>query len=905
MKRNYTKPELDQILDGVVARVREEEIEAATVSDAATRVWARVSTESAQAATAPQSTAGAVEHIRNCADFQALIPDYLGGELTPARTLLFEDHTLECIPCRKALKLARTGGASVATRAVRPKAKQSTNWQITPSFRRWAIAATLVLCVGLTALVFVNRFNSGNAIAATIDAADGAVYHISEADTDALAAGAKLKQGERIRTAKESGAVLQLADNSLVEMRERSEIYLTESSVGTTIHLERGNVIVQAAKQRERHLYVATPDSLVSVTGTIFSVNSGTKGSRVSVVEGEVRVKHSNREEVLHPGDQAMTSRSIEPIPVKQEIAWSRNAEQYAKLLTELTALRNDLNNRVPRPGVRYSTRFLDMLPESTVLYAALPNLAQTLSESHRIMQERISQNPALSQWWKEHQHGPRGPELEQAIQQVREFGQYLGEEIVVSTELNGRGEPGGFLVLGELKDAAGFRPFVEQLKARLATEAKGGPALQLVDDPSAAVEGAAKNNLYVWIRGDFFAASPDLAQLRRLAASLNAPGTNRFVGSPFHTRIAEIYREGASLVVAADLEKITARVMQDESQKTDGQQRVETFRQLGLLNLKHVVVEQKDVAPHQTQSRAALTFGDSRRGIASWLAAPGPMGALDYVSPDAHVAAAFVVKDPALLVDDLLGVMETASPDLRRRLRELETQYGLDLRRDFAAPLGGEFAFAVDGPILPTPSWKMVFEVYDGARLQQTFERVVEELNKHAAKSNLKGLQWERQDAGGGRVFYTLRSADFGVSAHYAYANGYLIAAPSRALVERAIEYQQTQNTLTRSPRFTAQLPADGNANFSAVFYHNLAPLLAPLAERVAGSLPEQERTALKSMGASSAPTLAYAYAQGDRIIVASNTEGGPFGLSPASLLGGPNAFEMQHILMKALDAK
>ncbi|MDQ3754771.1 MAG: DUF3352 domain-containing protein, partial [Acidobacteriota bacterium] len=251
------------------------------------------------------------------------------------------------------------------------------------------------------------------------------------------------------------------------------------------------------------------------------------------------------------------------------------------------------------------------------------------------------------------------------------------------------------------------------------------------------------------------------------------------------------------------------------------------------------------------------------------------------------------------------LGVLETASPDLRRRLRELETQYGLDLRRDFAAPLGGEFAFAVDGPILPTPSWKMVFEVYDQARLQQTFERVVEELNKHAAKSNLKGLQWERQDAGQGRVFYTLRSADFGVSAHYAYANGYLIAAPSRALVERAIEYQQTQNTLTRSPRFTAQLPADGNANFSAVFYHNLAPLLAPLADRVASSLPEQERAALQSMGANSAPTLAYAYAQGDRIIIASNTEGGPFGLSPASLLGGPNAFEMQHILMKALDAK
>ena len=32
----------------------------------------------------------------------------------------------------------------------------------------------------------------------------------------------------------------------------------------------------------------------------------------------------------------------------------------------------------------------------------------------------------------------------------------------------------------------------------------------------------------------------------------------------------------------------------------------------------------------------------------------------------------------------------------------------------------GGEYAFAIDGPILPTPSWKLVFEVNDPAHLQQ-----------------------------------------------------------------------------------------------------------------------------------------------------------------------------------------
>ena len=116
-------------------------------------------------------------------------------------------------------------------------------------------------------------------------------------------------------------------------------------------------------------------------------------------------------------------------------------------------------------------------------------------------------------------------------------------------------------------------------------------------------------------------------------------------------------------------------------------------------------------------------------------------MGSLEYISPDANVVAGFVVKNPATLVDDLLGVLETVSPDLRKNLDKLQTDHGLNIRNDIAAPLGGEFAFAIDGPILPTPSWKMVFEVNDPAHLQQTLERVVGEVNKQAANFGKGGL--------------------------------------------------------------------------------------------------------------------------------------------------------------------
>ncbi|HEY6189097.1 MAG TPA: FecR domain-containing protein [Pyrinomonadaceae bacterium] len=912
----HSNNETDAVLDRVTEAIRTEEIDSALVNNAAERVWSRLSAERTSAAGADQAEAAQSELIEGCADFQTLIPAYLRGQLSGPRSLLLEDHTHECIPCRKALKQARTTrvamSPSATGRQVSRTGSSHANW-------RWAVAAVLVVGFALGAFTIFQRYSNTGAARATLVEVNGPVYRVSDTESRALKVGEELARGEKIRTAKDAYAVVRLEDGSLVETKERSEFYVSENSDGVTVHLDRGNVIVQAAKQRERHLYVATPDSLVSVTGTIFSVNSGTKGSRVSVVEGEVHVNHAGTDRVLHPGDQTTTQASLELVPIKDEIAWSRQSEKYVKLLSGLASLRDEVNRKVSQPEVRYSTRFLNLLPEGTVLYAALPNISVTLSESHRIMQERINQNPALRQWWESEQAKERGgPRLGQMIGQIREFGEYLGDEIVVSAQMNEKGEPDNILVLGELKNSAGFRPYVEQQIKALNLLSKNGPKVRIIDDPVNTAAATAPTpatteakagppaELLIWIQNDFFAAAPKLEQLQRLQATTASPGANGFVNTPFYARINELYREGAGLVVAADLEKIIARAVRDGQNSPEESARIEGYRKLGLLDLRHFIVEQREKDGH-TQSRASLIFTEGQQhGIASWLAAPGPMGALQYVSPDANVVSAFVVKEPTALVDDLLGFVETASPDLRKTLQEMEAKRGLNIRDDFAAPLGGEFAFAIDGPILPSPSWKMVFEVYDQARLQQTFERVVEQLNQWAAKEGKGGLRWERTEAGG-RTFYTLKSVDFGLEVHYAYADGYLVAAPSRALVDRALSYRESGYTLLSSPRFKAQLPADGNANFSALLYHDLAPLIEPLAQRVAKSksLPEDQQQAIRAMGANAPPTLAYAYAQGDRIVLASNTDGGPFGLSPSSLLGLPNAFALQHIMHEAMSEK
>lgn len=962
MKQN--KQELDAIIEAAARAVRDEQIEESDISQSASRVWARVSGQmtdenfvsTGDFAASQKSSAtsnsedlhtlnaeSGAEQIHGCADFQSLVPAYLDGKLSTARKLLLEDHTNECLPCRRELKTQRAA-ATAKTATFVPVPRQHARlaaagqprgnakaWNIggsgSRSAARWSIAAALVVCLGLAGMFAFERFDwSGRTLAATLENSNGVVFVVSDAlESRQILAGEQLQKGERVRTAKDSTAVLRLADGSTVEMRERSEFSVTENRRGVTVRLERGDVIVEAAKQDKGRLYVQTPDSLVSVKGTIFAVESGTKGSRVSVVEGEVEVNHAGKDEKLLPGDQTTTSRSLEKTTVPQTVAWSRNAARYANLVSELAKLRRDINQRVPRPGVRYSSKFVDLVPENTVFYAALPNLTESLAESERIMQERIKQNPALAEWWKGNKGDSFGTN-ERTIERVREFGSQLGEEIVVSAEMDAKGEPNGVLVLGEVKNAANFRTYLEGQIAGLANESGNKLKLRVIDDPSTEkaasssdskisaspkVSGA-KNasakpeELYIWIHEDIFAASPQIESLRVLATRLNSPGTNRFANSPFYQRINDVYREGAGILVAADLEKIIAQAVGRDNDP-NAERRQAGLKQLGITNLRHFVVEQKELSG-KTLSRAALTFSESDRGIATWLAAPGSMGALDFISPNANVATAFVVKEPALLVDDLLGFLETVNPDLRRSLQDIEKAQGFDIRNDFAAPLGGEFAFAIDGPLLPTPSWKVVLEVYDQAKLQSAFERAVEKLNRFSTLHGKGKLVWENA-AAGDRTFYSIKSADAGLEVHYTYANGYLVAAPSRALLEQSLRNRDAGNTLVRSSRFTSALPEDGNANFSAILYHDLAPLIQPLAERMKNAggaeLTEEQRQTLSSINANAPPTLVYAYAQGDRITLAANTEGGAFGLSPASLIGLPNSFEMQNILSNAMGDK
>jgi hypothetical protein len=860
----------------------DEPIDPRQIEAAAARVWARLSQEAANGAPvhqipAPQAVAAPVaggQHgsLHGCDDFQALIPAYLRGELSPARALLVEDHTRNCIPCRRALREAREARPAAAVRPVRSTA--------TPRNRAvWiSLAAVLAVALGFGLFTLIQEMMVGGTKMARIESVEGTLYRVAGDSSKVIGAGETIDAGEEVRTAKGSTAMVRMADGSLIEMNERAGLSLDAARKGNTIQLERGRIIVKAAKQRNRHLYVATRDAEVSVVGTIFAVNSGTKGSRVSVVQGEVHVQQGAKLAVLHPGDQMTTHPSVERVSVKSEVAWSRNAKDYDQLLAELTALGKDIDAQVARPGLRYSTQLLDLAPAGTTIFIALPNLTKSLAETQRILDERITESPSLAQWWSQTLRSTDSEnEFHKLIEKLGALGQNLGDEIAVAMNA-GDGGKGTPVLLAQVTNEASFRATVAQEIA-----ASGQGKVQLVDDPATApAEGTA---MLLWIHNGLLVASPSGDELRTVAAVV-AGGANPFKGTPFHTRIAQDYHDGAGWLFAADLHTLVAK---GEAGKTPDEQ--ETAEKLGIHDLDQFIIDRRET-DGRAETRAALTFSQARRGIAAWLAAPAPMGSLSFFSPDANFVSAFVVKSPVSILDEMVSI----KPELAQALADAQAKHGFDLRNDLVAPLGGEVAMGVDGPLLPTPSWKLVAEVYDTARLQQTFQKAVTQIDAELRANGKPGVQLTSQQAGG-RTYYTIGSAGAAVSISYLFEDGYLIAGPSRALIEQALQLRTSGVTLATTAKFRDLLGPDGQVNVSALVYTNLAPIAQAASNVLPSGVthgggnhgPAQLGKMLMGQG----PTLYYAYAETDRIVFAGSNQN-PLGLnlgtlaSMGGLLGG-----------------
>jgi uncharacterized protein (TIGR03435 family) len=142
--------------------------------------------------------------------------------------------------------------------------------------------------------------------------------------------------GDTVRSL--AGATIALADTTRVELRPQTEFALERAADGVRIRLIEGGLVIHAAKQTAGYLYVQTKDMTVFVVGTVFLVNAEAGGSRVAVIEGEVRVQQGTTTRNLLRGEQLSTNPKLELPSVKEEVAaWVRTLEIPAALLQQST----------------------------------------------------------------------------------------------------------------------------------------------------------------------------------------------------------------------------------------------------------------------------------------------------------------------------------------------------------------------------------------------------------------------------------------------------------------------------------------------------------------------------------------------------------------------------------------
>src|SRR6185436_15743300 len=153
-------------------------------------------------------------------------------------------------------------------------------------------------------------------------------------------------------------------------------------------------------------------------------------------------------------------------VPLARQIAWSRNAGAYRERIAALAALGREIDATLATGG-RTSTALLDRAPAGTAIWAGLPNVAEELTQVWALIEQRVSENPALSEWWEQHfasgdrdadgdGSGDTAAHIEEALEQLRELGSHLGEEIAVALTVGDDGNPGAPLVMAEVVDDAG-----------------------------------------------------------------------------------------------------------------------------------------------------------------------------------------------------------------------------------------------------------------------------------------------------------------------------------------------------------------------------------------------------------------------------------------------------------------
>src|SRR5271154_738777 len=516
------KPDSERLLIDAIQALHTAQPDAAQLAASGKRVAGRLGISAADQLAFGQATG----NIESCDSVQRLLPPYQAGTLPESQSLLIRAHLRDCVACRGRSLRSETGRAVLDWSA--PKAANAFVWR--PRAFGWALAACLAL-YACSLFVYRAYWQVPPGVRAEVRSIDGSAYRISNAGDRRLSPGDHLAEGEHLRTSGGAHAVLRLADGSTIEVNERSVLAVGARGRNMTVSLDNGGVIVQAAKRTSGHLYVQTPDCRVAVTGTVFSVNSGMKGSRVAVLQGTVHVEHAGIDALLKAGDQGATNDALSPVPVDQQIAWSQDREKYLVLLAQFDTLQRQIE-QIPSPPLRYTSDLLDRVPAGTLLYISIPNLGDFLNQANDIFHDQLKQSPALQQWWSA-RHDVNTADLDTLVAKLHQMSGYLGDEIVIAGVNQANGP--GFAIVADVQKSGLADFLTNQFPPSNST-----PGVALFDEGSLAaapISAKTQSGEYAVVREHEAVFSNSLAVLKQVNAQLDA-GASGFAAGAFGQQI-------------------------------------------------------------------------------------------------------------------------------------------------------------------------------------------------------------------------------------------------------------------------------------------------------------------------------------------------------------------------------
>lgn len=738
-------------LDKALEEMRHETVDGAVLDRARARVWNAMTNAAAA----------------GCAEFRPDLAGYVDGSLAGNRRVLLEDHISRCAACRNAL-LDMKGERRVIAMPQRGASR----------IRRWgtlAAAAALLLSIVYLGRDTLDAWMAPGGPRATVVSASGSLYRVSGG---ALPAGAAIGEKERVRTGPGAHAVLRLADGSTVDVNEGTELFVTAAWSGQAIHLQRGDVIVQAARQRRGHLRVLTRDSIASVKGTVFAVSSGMAGSVVSVVEGSVAVNQPGRDVLLSPGQQAASNPAL-ATSVAQAIAWSPEADEYLQLLASFAKIERQI---APFSGpLRTTSALLSYLPAGAFVYGALPNPGGKIGQGLAAAEQQAFENATFRAWWS----SDTGLELRRIVDRVQSVSSLLGDEVVFSVAAAGPGDE------------------VPMVMAAV----QGNNQAALASALDAFFAQARETSRPYSISGELMVISDSPAHLAWAVAHLGQAAS-----SPFAAAVADRYRRGAGWLIGVDATPVIEMAAGDDAPP---------IKLAGMSGVKYLFLEQRSPEGAE-ENEVTVTFGGARSGLASWLADSGAGGAAEYLSSDALVAGYVALREPGQLFQEFTRLMTPQQPSVQDNLTKLDEKLGANFVANLTAAMGTEGAFALNGFSAAGPAWVIVALANDPAVIDSSLTKVVDAFNAELSPENQNKRVTLGEESAGGRIWKTVSAGALPFGVTWTYDGGYLVAASERATAERAIATRNGGSALVWSSAFQNQLPASAGLHPSAFMWAN-----------------------------------------------------------------------------------